>query len=151
LSAVAALLLGLALWPWVAPVGAPVRPADNPPVAPPTIAPLPPLTVFAALFERPLFSPSRRPAAARAPVAAVGVERYRLLGIIGTAQTRRALLADGNRRVEIAEGETVDGATVVRIEQDRVVLSSPGGEAVLRLRRGSAAEPPPGPVETPPR
>jgi hypothetical protein len=47
------------------------------------------------------------------------------------------LIADGERRFEIAEGATLEGWTVARIEQDRVLLSSSSGRAVLTLRRAA--------------
>jgi hypothetical protein len=138
-------LTGLAIWPWVAPLAAPglVAEAGTPPPAP-AIADLPPLATFRAVFERPLFSPSRRPPA-QAPVPGTGgAARYRLLGVLTAGPTRRALLAEGKRRFEIAEGAALDGWTVARIEQDRVVLSSPGGETELRLHRAgpNRTEPP---------
>jgi hypothetical protein len=139
LAGAAVLLSLLAIWPWVAPQAAPGRAtaaADTPP-PPPAIADLPPLATFRAVFERPLFSPSRRPPADEAtPVLGIGIaERYRLLGLLTAGQARRALLAEGARRFEVAEGAALDGWTVTRIEQDRVVLSSPGGETELRLHR----------------
>jgi hypothetical protein len=139
LAGAAVLLSVLAIWPWVAPLAAPSRAtavADAPPPAPP-ITDLPPLATFRAVFERPLFSPSRRPSSdGNAPVLGIGVaERYRLLGVLTAGEARRALLAEGTRRFEIGEGAALDGWTVARIEQDRVVLSSPGGETELRLHR----------------
>jgi hypothetical protein len=139
LAGAAVLLTMLAIWPWVAPVAAPGRTAEATETLPPApaIADLPSLATFRAVFERPIFSPSRRPPAdGKAPVLGIGVaERYRLLGLVSAGEARRALLAEGTRRFEIAEGAALDGWTVARIEQDRVVLSSPSGEAELRLLR----------------
>ena len=139
LAGAGVLLSVLAIWPWVAPLAAPGRvpAADDTPPPPPAIADLPPLATFRAVFERPLFSPSRRPPAdGTAPAPGIGIaERYRLLGLLTAGQARRALLAEGSRRFEVAEGAALDGWTVTRIEQDRVVLSSPGGETELRLHR----------------
>jgi len=140
-AGMAILLIALAIWPWVAPDSAPERsaPADLP-SAPPLIAALPALATYSAVFERPLFTPSRRPAATPgAAVANTAVERYRLIGLLASGELRRALLADGDRRFEIAEGAALDGWTVARIEQDRIVLSSPAGKTVLKLRRSDAA------------
>jgi hypothetical protein len=139
LAGAAVLLTVLAIWPWVAPVAAPRRAAeaaDTPP-PPPAIADLAPLAAFRAVFERPMFSPSRRPPAdGKVPQLGIGIaERYRLLGLVSAGDARRALLAEGTRRFEIAEGAALDGWTVARIEQDRVVLSSPSGETELRLYR----------------
>jgi hypothetical protein len=139
------LLIGLAVWPWLAPDAAPERqvPADLSAKSP-VIAALPSFTTFSAVKDRPLFSPSRRPAAHSSSVTpSPGFERYRLIGLLTSGEMRRALLADGDRRFEIAEGAALDGWTIARIEQDRVVLSSPAGKTVLKLPRnaGAAADP----------
>jgi hypothetical protein len=140
----AALLFGLlAAWPWLVPPSPPPHRAAAPATAPvATLAPLPPLAGFAAIVERPLFAPTRRPALA-APVVSAGppVEgRYRLIGIVGTAAKRHAFIADGARRADLGEGDTFDGWTVKEIGADRVVLTSPAGETVLKLSR-AAPEP----------
>jgi hypothetical protein len=139
----AMLLAGLAVWPWIEPVSAPALSAGatDGGARAPALTVLPPLSTFAAVSERPLFSPSRRPPPdAQPPVSdGGGIGRYRLLGLVTAGETRRALVAEGNRRFEIAEGAVLGGWHVGRIEQDRVVLSSPTGEVELRLRR---AEPP---------
>ena len=145
LAGAAVLLAGLAIWPWVAPVEASGRLAETTDTPVPAIADLPPLATFRAVFERPLFSPSRRPPPdGKAPGPGIGVaERYRLLGLVTAGEARRALLAEGTRRFEIAEGAALDGWIVARIEQDRVVLSSPRGKTELRLQRarGNPADP----------
>ena len=139
LAGAAVLLTVLAIWPWVAPASAPGLSAEVSEAAPPAqaIADLPPLATFSAVFERPLFSPSRRPPPdEKVPALDGGVAaRYRLLGLLTAGETRRALLAEGSRRFEIAEGAALDGWIVARIEQDRMVLSSPVGETVLKLHR----------------
>ena len=116
----AVLLLALAIWPWLAPTAAPRRSADlDTPAPSAAIAALPPLATFAGVFERPLFSPSRRPPAeAKASALGPGIaERYRLIGLVAAGATRRALLAEGKRRFEIAEGSALDGWTIARIER----------------------------------
>ncbi len=138
-------LVAVAAWPWLSPISMPPRSgaASGAPPALAGVPALPPLAAFSAIGERPLFSPSRRPSAtAKALVAAGGAARYRLLGLISVGTTRRALIADGTRRFEIGEGSALDGWTIARIEQDRVVLSSAEGETVLALER-ARAEPPP--------
>jgi hypothetical protein len=140
----AILLFGLlAAWPWLMSQSSPARRAAAPEAAPgATLAPLPPLSSYAAIVERPLFAPTRRPAPG-APAAAAGpsVEgRYRLIGIVGTSAKRHAFIADGTRRADISEGDTFDGWTVKEIGADRVVLVSPAGETVLKLSR-AAPEP----------
>jgi hypothetical protein len=66
-----------------------------------------------------------------------------LQGLITAGQEKRALIADAasSRRLEVGEGDSVEGWIVKRIEQDRLVLSSPAGEAILTLRR--TGTPPP--------
>jgi len=138
LTAGAALLLvAAAIWPWVAPAGAPRNTASTEGAAPPPpLRMLPPLTALSAIAERPLFSPTRRPnAPAAAPVETSQPGRYRLLGVIGVGNSRRALVVDGSRRIEISEGGALDTWTVKRIEIDRVVLATPHGETVLSVQR----------------
>ena len=151
LGAAAAVLIVMAVWPWVRSPAA-VRTAAAPndqSVAAPALAVLPPLARFSVIGERPLFAASRRPSPGeKAGPAGPGIEqRYRLLGIIDAGTSRRALLAEGKRRFTIAEGAVLEGWTVAHIEHERIVLSSPGSEAVLLLQPGAAgegwAEPPP--------
>jgi hypothetical protein len=140
LVAAAIMLAGVALYPWLAPAAMPDAPgvsADMPSSAS-AIAPLPPASNFSAVLDRPLFSPSRRPPARQDPIGSGLAGRYQLLGLISAGDARHALIADGDRRFEIAEGAALDGWTVARIEQDRVVLSSSVGRTVLTLRRAAA-------------
>jgi hypothetical protein len=143
-GAAAIFLAALAIWPWLAP---PV-PSAPPAAAPKTNAPapfpaaLPPQAAFAAIIERPLFTPSRRPAPGAAAPSSDG--RYRLLGIVGVGAQRRAFVADGARRIEISQGETFDSWTVREIAQDHVLLTSQSGEMTLKIKP-AAAEPPKSP------
>jgi hypothetical protein len=114
----------------------------------PTLQRLPPLADFGATLERPLFSPSRRPQAVAVRLGA-GIEtRYRLQGLVIAGTERRALIAatDGGRTLALGEGDGLEGWVVKRIEQDRVVLTSPAGEAVLAVRQGGGA---PAPIKPP--
>jgi hypothetical protein len=144
LGAAATLLAGLALWPWLVPPVPAIRPlASLQTSAPaPPLALLPPLATYAATVERPLFAPSRRPPpGATAMALGPSIEsRFRLLGIVSTGGKRKAFIADGTRRREIDDGDMLEGWTVKEIGQDRVVLSSPAGEASLKLTR-AAPEP----------
>ena len=143
LIAVSVVFAGLALCPFLpASEPPPHRPAALP-AAPPTLAALPPVGQFAAIAERPLFSPSRRPAAVAAASGAVAGAldtRYRLLGVLLAGREQRALLLEGTHRLELGVGERLEGYTVMRIEQNRVMLTSPAGDAALALR--PAADPP---------
>jgi len=55
-------------------------------------------------------------------------------------QEAMAILRRGERRYFVRAGETVRGYTVVSIGQNRVVLTGPGGEAVLLLREPEEEE-----------
>jgi hypothetical protein len=140
-AALAALLSALAAWPWLPQSTVLRAPTASPEVAAPSHAlDLPPLADFAAVVDRPLFTPSRRPSASDKRALGAGLGgRYRLLGLVTAGERRRALLADGSRVVEMKEGDTVEGWRIKRIEQDRLVLSSGAGEAVLTLRQAPAA------------
>lgn len=139
-------LAALAIWPWLP------APAPQAPFAPPgggtdgpALASLPPLADFAATIERPLFAPSRRPAAGPAAQSGSAIERrYRLQGLVIAGAARHALILDtqGGRTIEIAEGGAIEGWVVKRIEQAGVVLVSPAGEATLTLAAARAAAPP---------
>jgi hypothetical protein len=139
LGAAAIALAGIAIWPWLVPPTPAIRPLALPQASAPSpsLVPLQPLATYAAIVERPLFAPSRRPPPG-APAAGLGPSiesRYRLIGIVGAGAKRNAFIADGARRTQIAEGDTLDGWTVKKIDQDRVLLTSPAGDAALRLSR----------------
>lgn len=131
----------LAVWPWLVPPIPGTRPLAAPPaaLAAATLTALPPLASFAATVERPLFSPSRRPAANAPTAAAPAAEsRYRLIGIVASATKKTAFIADSARRAQITVGDAFDGWTVKEIGQDRVTLASPSGEMVLKLKPAPA-------------
>jgi hypothetical protein len=137
LGAVTIVCAVLAVWPWLSPPVPTTRlPAAQPANAPaPAPAALPPLASYSAIVERPLFNPSRRPPPGVAAALGPSIEsRIRLLGIVATGPKRKAYVAEGASRVEIAEGDTLDGWTVKQIGQDRVLLTSPAGEASLKLK-----------------
>jgi hypothetical protein len=141
LGAMAVVFAAFAAWPWLSPPVPTVRPLAAPPASSPAprLMTLPPLAHYAAIVERPLFSPSRRPpSVAAASPSADG--RYRLLGVVATGPRRKAFLADGSRHLDLAEGEAIDGWTVKKIGTDNVVLTSPTGDIVLKLKP-AAAEP----------
>ncbi len=142
----AVLLLALTIWPWP-PGREPASPRAGGAEATAPVAglpALPPLAQFAATGERPLFSPTRLPAALDKPTPVVtGLEtRYRLLGVVITGRERRAMLAEGARRFELGVGGVLDGCTVARIEQSRLTLTCRAGEAVLPLRQTTGSTTP---------
>ena len=133
----------LALRPRLAPPAAvanpPVAAANAASAAPAALPSLAPRAEFAAITERPLFSPSRRP---DATAAVVGIaSRYRLLGTVVANEKGRALVApvSGGRAIELGEGDALDGWTVRRVEHDRVLFASPAGEATLAVSQTEPA------------
>jgi hypothetical protein len=139
LGAAVVLFAVLAVWPWIVPQSAPSpgRPGAQSANTPaPALAALPPLASFSATVERPLFAPSRRPAATAADAAPSSSTegRYRLLGIVATGPTKKAFVVDGARHIEITEGSMLDSWSVKQIGPDRVLLTSPTGDAVLKLK-----------------
>lgn len=143
LVAAVVVLAAAAIWPWLPGSGrtAAVGPATPPPEAKASTVKLPAYETFTATIERPLFSPSRKPVTApvQAPLPATQGPS-RLIGIVVAGAHRRALIAQtGAAPIEIGEGESFEGRTVKRIEQNRVVLVDvKGAETVLTLA------PPPG-------
>jgi general secretion pathway protein N len=138
--------VALVAWPWVTEGTSARRFADapRPAVETPALAVLPPAAAFAATAERPLFSPSRRPPSAPATAGKGALDgRYRLLGLVIAGPARRALVIEiaGGRRLELSEGDAIEGWTVKRIDRDRVLFTSPAAEATLTL--GSASAPAP--------
>jgi hypothetical protein len=141
LAAGALCFAAFAVWPWLVPPIPETRSLATPPAAAaaPTLAALPPLASFAAIVERPLFSPSRRPAANAPAAAAPAAEsRYRLVGIVASGTKKTAFIADNGRRAQIGVGDAFDGWTVKEIGQDRITLASPSGEMVLKLKPAPA-------------
>jgi len=111
LIAAATLFAALSIGPWL-PSAANPAPAEPEIAAPPSLSEIPPLSHFAAISERPLFQPSRQPPAAErpAPAAPLGIEaRYRVVGLIIAGPSRRALLMSADRKLEVGEGDNLDG------------------------------------------
>ncbi len=108
-----------------------------------------PAGATAAILARPLFSPSRRPAA----IVAAGREPLpRLTGIIIEKDRRTALFAavDGGKPLALNEDGRVAGFTVQRIEAGEITLVGPGGPRSLRPTFDpSRPAPPPQGVDAP--
>lgn len=122
------------------------------PVRPTVIPSLPPLQIFAATVERPLFAPSRRlPQAAApevdpAPVAATGASGpeepdVRFFGTMGRGGQNLALvdLGDGGTARKLALGDEVGSWQVVAIERDRLVLGLGDDRRDFTILRGGTA------------
>jgi len=95
---------------------------------------------LASIAERPLFSPTRRPAenAPTAPVVTETTEpltEFTLTGAVVSDGQRYVLLrpADGGQDISVAEGSAIQGWTVVGIEVDRAVFRRGETETTLVL------------------
>jgi len=115
---------------------------------------MPPLPDFAAVTERPLFAPDRRPHEAP-PQIAGSAGPIALTGIVIEQQKRYALINEGAplpRR--IAEGERLAVGTVKQILPDRIVIAAAGGgETVIKLfdrKAAAVANPAAPPMPAPP-
>jgi hypothetical protein len=137
LLALAGVLVGLTVWPWL-PSRGPDRARSEVAAAPAqTVPPLAPLSQFTATIQRPLFSPSRRPATVAVPAGPVTTSietRYRLAGVVITGAVQLAMVTDGTRRIELGVGDKLEGWTVSHIEQSRLILHSSSGDAVLTVK-----------------
>ncbi len=96
---------------------------------------MPPLVTFEGILERPIFSPTRTPPSAEAPVVSSGGGEvtFRLKGIIINADQRIALIRprEGEKNLRLPEGGRVSGWTVVTIEPGRVTLTRGDAETIL--------------------
>ncbi|GAB2553803.1 hypothetical protein [Rhodanobacter koreensis] len=121
--------------------------------APRALAPLPragnatslpaplPLEQFAVVWQKPLFSPDRKPAA-RMASAGAGLGDLELTGIILTPTLRMALLRDKNgdhREVRLREGASLpDGSvTLLEVHPRSAVFATSAGQTELKLPAGA--------------
>lgn len=140
LAAVLAGTIGLELWSMFADDGAMIPSAPRltlarpGPPAPNTAPALPRGVPTESLLARPLFAPTRRPAAVAARPDAPAAGLPRLAGVLMHGGVRSVIFAgtDGGRPVVVAEGGQVAGYVVQSIEPGRVTLAGPGGTRVLR-------------------
>jgi hypothetical protein len=91
--------------------------------------------------ETPVRDPMRpfgNVAAAAGAAVAASAPRFALTVVL-IAPTRRVAIVNGK---PYAQGETVDGAEIVAIEQDAVRLREHGAELVISLGRPSNGRPP---------
>ena len=144
---------------WSAPrTLAPLPPAGNPADLPQPV----PLQQFALVWQKPLFSPDRKPVAHAAGGSSLG--DLDLTGIILTPRLRMALLHDknGDKQVRLLEGESLpDGSvTLVEVRPRSALFDSSAGRTELKLPAGapidnkpatesSAGPPEPGDSEPP--
>lgn len=159
LLVVLAVLLAAVLLLFLAGVGREVR-WDAPRTASPltsagNAASLPqplPLQQFALVWQKPLFSPDRKPVA-HAADGGSSLGDLDLTGIILTPGLRMALLRDrvGDREVRLREGESLPDGSVklVEIRPRSALFDSPAGRTELKLPAGAPIDPPrngPGPA-----
>lgn len=115
----------------VAPLPPPGRGAALPPPQP--------LDRFALVWQKPLFSPDRRPSALADAGGAVG--DLALTGVILTRDVHIALVHDksNNRDLQIVEGRaTPDGRwTLVQVHPRAAVFDAPDGRVELKLPAGA--------------
>lgn len=121
--------------------GTEIRVAPRPAVR----RPMPEKTTFAAIIERPLFSPSRRPRSEETPIAPTPILDFSLLGVVISTGEPLALVKPGagGEPVRVKEGEGISGWTVSRIESDRILVRHGGMERELRLDFAAPAPPAP--------
>lgn len=112
----------------------PARAATPPPS-------VPPLEQFANVWEKPLFSPDRKPIAA--PAGSNGNTNtgdLELTGVIMLPGLHMALLREKNsgRTLRVREGQSANGATVVEVKPRSAVVDINGSRTELPLKVGPA-------------
>jgi hypothetical protein len=146
------LIVNALVWSGVAAAAAAVVDAARPDAPPPAslrsselapldvaepAAPAPPaLSAFAAIAERPLFSPDRRPPATVAdgsPAAGAAPPPLALLGVAGFEGDRVAIARLGDETLRLRAGAAVEGWTVVGVEPRAVTLRAGAAEHRVRL------------------
>jgi hypothetical protein len=107
---------------------------------------VPPVTELAGVSQRPLFSPTRRPAepappppapvAVTVPPPKIDTGQYRLMGVVIEGETRIAVLraVKGNGVYRAGEGERIEEWTVVTIEPSAVTLRQGDVDDIIRLQ-----------------
>jgi len=113
------------------------------PAAPPAqerVFVMPPLQSYAEVTERPLFSPSRRPATVTQQVAGPA-SSLALVGVVISRDGGVALIRSGKAPAlaRVREGQQIEGWTVRSIAPDRVVVRNGTSEAQLKLHEDAPA------------
>ena len=125
----------------------PPRPtAALPPMANPADLPRPvPLEQFAVVWQKPLFSPDRKPVA-RVAAGGSSLGDLDLTGIIITPGLRMALLHDknGDKQIRVREGEALPdgGATLVELRPRSALFDAASGRTELTLPAGAPIDKP---------
>jgi general secretion pathway protein N len=150
--AVVAVLLGALLLLLLAGIGrgvhwdAPRLQASLPPAGNPSELPRPvPLQQFSLVWQKPLFSPDRKPIA-RVANGGSSLGDLDLTGIILTPGLHMAFLHDknGDRQVRLREGESLpDGSvTLVEVRPRSALFDSSSGRTELKLPAGAPIDEP---------
>ncbi len=131
---------------WGAPRSlAPLPSADHPANLPQPL----PLQQFATVWQKPLFSPDRKPVA-HAADGGSHLGDLDLTGIILTPALHMALLHDrnGDRQVRLREGEALPDGSVklVEVRPRSALFDSPAGRTELKLPAGAPIDAPRGAV-----
>lgn len=110
-------------------------------LSPPSFS-LPPLESFAAVTERPLFSPNRRPAEISSGESDAW-SSFVLAGIIITPELREAMVLHSQppTPIHIHEGEAMDGWTLESLSADHAVFRHDVEEHELKLNVITNAKP----------
>jgi len=100
---------------------------------------------FAAIVERPVFSPTRRPPSEGTTETAAPTLDFSLFGVVNSAGEQSALIkpSTGGEPVRVKEGEKVSGWTVARIASDRILVRHDTMERELLLDFAAPAPPVP--------
>lgn len=127
---------------------APASPLSAPSLDPAPVFAMPPLSSFADVLARPLFSETRRrPKVSSSPDGKPA--DFTLVGIVISPTERHALLSHGTpaRLEHLAVGQSIDGWTVTAIEPSRVLLAQGDRETEIstgkKPREPVKPEPPP--------
>lgn len=119
----------------------------------PPVADAAPEAAYPETGNRPLFTPTRRPAPAPEAVGSMVKGQYVLQGITILGPTRIAMLREktGSKVHRMEKGGDLNGVTVAEIETDRVTLRQGGDSEVVSLvvSRGGGAPAPAAPPSTP--
>lgn len=120
---------------------APPRPPAARAAEAPTFA-MPPLSDYAEVLDRPLFSPTRRRPPAAAGTADPRSSPFTLVGVVLSASGKHALIehAQPHRLDRVVEGQELDGWTVEEIRLDRVVFRR--GDTRIEVKPKDKAPPP---------
>lgn len=146
LAVICALLTALLIALWAG-LGRGVHWEDeaSPPRLPPVRAATPPPSVaplqdYAVVWERPLFSPDRKPIAVAANNGNQNSGDLELTGVILLPTLHMALLRDKStgQTLRVRQGESADGVTVVEVKPRSAVIDSGGGPSELVLKVGLA-------------